>query len=129
MTWLALFFALEIGFLPQGYIGTFHDERQPEYIVLIGAGYVDFETEVRLFKYGFIGGSTKIYVNKYNYGYTFSPETAEFDFNLGIRIAPLELGFRHYCMHPIVPWIYYTRVSPQWEGAYEEIYLRLEVSP
>ena len=129
MTWLALFFALEIGFLPNGHLETYSNDRMPKAIELQGSGYVDFETEVRLFKYGFIGGSTKIYINKHNNGDTFSPETAEFDFNLGIRIAPLELGFRHYCMHPIVPWIYYTRVSPQWEGAYEEIYLRLEVSP
>ena len=127
MNWLALFFALELGFLPKGYIETYSNDRMPQAIELQGAGYVDFEAEVGLFKYGFIGGSTKIYINKYSDNYTFSPLTAEFDFNLGIRIDPLEVGFRHYCMHPIVPWIYYARVSPQWEGSYEEIYLRLEV--
>ena len=127
MTWLALFFALELGFLPNGYIGTFHDERQPEYVILLGSGFVDMEVEVVLWGYGFVGGSTKVYINLYNNGSTFSPETAEFDFHIGFRIDPLEVGFRHYCMHPIVPWIYYTRVSPQWEGSYEEIYLRLEV--
>lgn len=127
MTWLALFFALELGFLPNGVMETYYFEK-PEWMELQGVGYTGFEVEAQLFDVFFIGGSTKIYVNKYARNKSFKPITSEFDFAAGLRIAPLEIGFRHYCTHPVIPWLYYQEVTPQWEGWYEEIYLRLEAT-
>lgn len=127
MSWLALFFALEVGFLPMGFIGTYFKET-PIGVDLQGSGYVDIDLEFALFQYAFIGGGVKTYIYRYSNSRYFSPATVEYDFRAGLRFEPLELGFRHYCAHPVVPWVYFREISPQWEGGYEELYLRLEVS-
>lgn len=127
MTWLTLFFALELGIIPQGYINTYYNETLAE-MELNGTGYVDLETEILLFNMLFVGGAVKTYIYSYQGSTSFSPVTAEYAFNVGFRFNPVEIGFRHYCTHPVVPWLYHRKISPQWEGAYEEIYLRFELS-
>jgi hypothetical protein len=126
MTWLALFFALELGYLPGGVVETYYFEK-PEWMELQGSFFTEFEAEAELFGVGFIGGELKTYMNKYAVNKSFKPLAAEYAFYAGLRWSALELGFRHYCTHPVVPWMYYQDVTPQWESWYEEIYLRLEV--
>ena len=126
MTWLAFVLAFEIGFLPMGFVETYTSDNSLLYDIK-GSAYVDFEVEAVFFDYFFIGGSSKIYMQKANVGKDFWPKNAEWGFALGARFDFVELGFRHYCMHPIIPWIYRQEISPQWEAAYEEIYLRIEV--
>jgi hypothetical protein len=127
MNWLALFFALELGIIPQGYLQTYYNETLSNY-ELSGNGYIMLETEAQLLGFVFIGGNVKTYINKYTANTSFSPVNAEYAVKVGMRFDFIELGFRHYCTHPVVPWLYHRNVSPQWEGAYDEIYLRLEVS-
>ncbi len=125
MNWIALLFALEIGMMPSGYIESY-DRMPPTEYELTGAYYVDMQADVLLYDLFFIGGRTKIYMKKRTDTISFSPDTAEFAFNAGIRAGILEIGFRHYCMHPIVPWLYQSGGTLKWEGSYEEIYVRLE---
>jgi hypothetical protein len=128
MTWLALFFILELGFLPDGYIETYEMTNIADSVELTGEFYVDMNAKVTLFDLFFIGGGTKCYMWKYNVGYTFCPNTAGYSFIAGVNLGILEAGYRHYCYHPVMPWSYYRRSAMKWEGAYSEIYVRLEGS-
>ena len=127
MTWLALYFALEIGLMPAGTIETYDIGRTYENM-LGGDCYATLETEILLWDMFFIGGDVRTEMNKMTTGKDFIPHTMNYGITFGMRIDPIEFGFRHRCIHPVIPWMRGQGVPMQWEGWYEEIYLRLELS-
>lgn len=92
---------------------------------LAGTFYTDLDAEILLFNTLFIGGGVKTTVWKFtDSDWTFFPNKAVYSFSAGLRRGPLELGFRHYCIHPVIP--YFSDPDPIWEGAFDEVYLRIE---
>jgi hypothetical protein len=73
----------------------------------------------------FVGGEVKTLMYKTLAGYDFSPERMLYGFNAGVKWGAVELGFRHFCTHPISPYTSYPGPA-LYEGGYEEVYLRLE---
>ena len=120
MSWLVFIFALEIGWLP---IDSLKMYEQPMSYQSGQSGYIQFESEIELFKHVFVGGSIRTYISKNKNSYDFWPTRDGYMFYTGLRYDILEIGFRHYCTHPVVPWDY--QFNPIWEGAYEEIYFRI----
>lgn len=96
--------------------------------------YTELDAEVLLFEHIFIGGAvttrSRTAREKYGIPYNFSPFTDEYLFKAGIRFGNVEIGFRHLCTHPVIPYInsvrQVNRTPITYEGAYEEIYLRFE---
>ncbi len=123
MNWLALFFSIELGWMPNG---DFLMHNPPAYVTTAGSFYVDMEMRATAFGFLFIGGEVKTFMWKTTTGYDFSPERMLYQFNAGLTWGPAELGFRHYCTHPISPYTAYPGPA-RYEGAYEELYLRLEL--
>jgi len=121
MDWIVFLFALELGIVPtSGFV--MYDT--PSETVFEQAGYVQLETRIELFKYLFLGGSIRTYVWKDREGVSFWPWRDGYMFNAGLRYKQMELGFRHYCTHPVIPYRYPAKMN--WEGAYEEVYFRIE---
>jgi len=121
MNWLLFIFALEAGIIPTDIFVIYqvsHEEIHDQSI------YIQFEAEIELFKILFVGGSIRTYAWKEIENISFWPWRDGYLFNAGLRYKILELGFRHYCTHPIIPYQYPAQMN--WEGAYEEIYLRVE---
>ena len=127
MNWIAFLFALELGVLPNGYIGNYINPPLMPGFELNGQGYVDLEGGVELFNFLYIGGGVKTYVDKYNTGKDFMPANIEYDFQVAATFGVLSVGYRHYCFHPTIPWVYKRKFTPAWEAWYEEIYIRVEV--
>jgi len=127
MNWLALAFALELGWMP---MGDFLMHEPSQHIQLAGTFYVDMEARATAFGFLFVGGEVKTFVWKYDDGsYSFSPERMLYQFNAGITFGIAEVGWRHYCTHPMQTYLWSWDGPARWEGAYEELYLRLEVKP
>lgn len=124
MTWLALAFALEVGLLPFDQTIMYQPPaRSDEKWVF----YTTLEAELQfLDNHAFIGGRTEIREWKDLAAMGFWPERAGFAFNAGLRWGPVEIGFLHYCTHPVIPFEPLREPSVLWEGAYEKIYLRVE---
>jgi len=125
MTWLALLFAFEIGFMPNGTIDTYNVDSVRTN--LYGNYYATLEVEAVLWDVLFVGGDVRTEMKKKTTNIIFWPHTMNYGFNAGLRLNPLEIGFRHRCIHPVVPWMYGKSIPIQWEGAYDEIYMRLEL--
>ena len=54
------------------------------------------------------------------------PYQMTFLFNAGWRNENIEIGFRHYCMHPVVPFLELTGAPTQnWECSYDELFIRV----
>jgi hypothetical protein len=124
MKWLTLAFALELGILPMSswvmYDPPATVQEQPEF-------YQQFEARAILWDHLFLGGDVRIYDWMAKEEISFWPSRGAFTLNAGVAFGDIELGFRHYCTHPIVPYMPIQTGKAKWEGAYEEIYLRLEV--
>lgn len=125
MKWIALAFALEVGLLP--FDQTIMYDPPARLLNASWVFYTTLDAEVQLFdNHAFVGGSTEIREWKYPDAMKFSPERAGFAFNAGLRWGPVEIGFLHYCTHPVVPFLPYYKPTVVWEGAYEKIYIRVE---
>jgi hypothetical protein len=137
MTWLALAFALEVGFLPHGSFMSF--EREPEVFeydgsyyypisveqaVLPPIVYTDLSAEVILWGWLFAGGNVKIPMAWDGQTWGFLPRATYYDFRAGVRLGIAELFWRHRCMHPQFAYMYNFLPSEWQEGAFDEIGLR-----
>ena len=120
MSWLVFIFALEAGLIPSDHFVMY--EIPTEY-VYSQSFYLQMDVEAELFDLFFIGGSIRSYVWKSREGPSFWPFRDGYLFKVGLRKKPFELGFRHYCTHPVIPSQYPAQMN--WEGAHEEIYFRI----
>ena len=124
MTWLTLIFALELGLAPQ--VGVIQYVPTEIAVHEWEIGYTDLQAEVELFGVLFAGGGVRTYITPAG-NLNFSPNTTVYDWRLGLRYEALELGWRHRCFHPTVP--YLPLLQPEitgLEGSYDELYLRFE---
>lgn len=125
MSWLAFIFALELGIAPN------IDVLQYQPAALVTSeweiGYTQLEAEIQLFDLLFAGGGVRTYIIPGSSGHSFSPNTTIYDFSTGFRRGPLEIGLRHRCFHPTVPYLpVFGQKITGLEGSYDEIYVRLE---
>ena len=126
MNWLTFLFALELGWLPQGDFVMYDAERFLRLYPVAYTAYVDMEAEVVVLDMFFAGGNVRTSVwQQENSGWTFFPHKAVYSFFAGARWGMLELGWRHFCIHPVIPFFELIQPKPIWEGAFDEIYLRI----
>jgi len=123
MNWIALFFALELGIAPN--IGVLQYEPAAAVESEWEIGYTQLEAEVLLFDLLFAGGGVRTYITPGN-SWTLAPNTTVYDFRAGLRRGPVELGWRHRCFHPTLPYLpLRDQQITGLEGSFDEIYLRL----
>ena len=126
MTWLALFFAFEMGVVPQVGIIAYPEPFEHD-VIEWGVLYTQLEMEALLFGHVFLGGSVRTYVLPTE-GIDFSPRSSVYDFHAGLRWRMLEAGWRHRCFHPMMPYLPVLDVELHGvEGGYDELYVRIEV--
>jgi len=123
VTWLHLFFALELGFLPLGEYQVY--DAGVQRAVFSGTFYSEFT--VRAEAYGFYAdGIVRTTVWKMSNNLLFWPERALYEVGVGYRVGPVTVGFRHWCMHPfMLPREYYQR-PVYLQGAFDELFVRIE---
>jgi hypothetical protein len=84
------------------------------------------ESRVYLWDMLFAGGRLEVYDWPDGSGASFWPNRVGFNIEAGLRWGIAEIGWRHYCTHPVIPLFYVPIENRRWEGSYEEIYIRLE---
>jgi len=127
MTWLTFIFALELGFLPKGDL-VMYDSWLFDVCPISYSAYTDMEAEVVILDTFFAGGGVRTSIWQLttdNGDFSFFPHKAVYSFFAGARYRTFEIGFRHFCIHPVVPYFPITWPNPIWEAAYEELYLRI----
>lgn len=88
--------------------------------------YTDIEVEMASPKdIIFVGGSIKTVFTPKDNSYTNIPLRDAFRFYFGLRYDRFELGFRHYCTHPVALYIHNKANEFSIHGSYREIYLQI----
>ena len=95
--------SIEIGLIPQGHIKIYELERD---VYKELSFYGDFIFTTRMFdRHLFYGVGSKIYMWKVVKDIAFKPDQINFLFFAGVTINDYtEIGFRHYCNHPLKAW-------------------------
>ena len=124
MNWLILLYFLELGYSP------FYDSRNVTPVDNIriktdSVLYVTLDTEIVVFDHFFIGGAVKTYMKNKATDRSFLPFETDYLLKAGLRYKNLELGFRHFCLHPVRPYEMYYQPQGSADGAYEEFYIRI----
>jgi hypothetical protein len=123
MNWLALAFALELGILPNSTMILY----RPDPIIsqeLAGSIYTDLDARLGILDLLYIGGGVRTYAFGTRAGWDWFPTDAFYRVEIGLGWHGVELFFRHYCMHPVIPFFGKSQPTALYEGAYEELGLR-----
>ena len=123
MTWLVFLFAFEAGIAPNIEAINYNQPMECD-IIEWGVFYTDLSCEVVLWDTLFAGGGVRTYVVP-SHGIHFSPRNSVFDFTAGLQWRMLEVGWRHRCFHPMMPYSPILEVHGI-EGGYDELYFRIE---
>ncbi len=124
MNWLVILYFIELGYSP------FYDNlnslpTEVKHIRNESVLYITLDAEIQLFNSVFIGGAVKTYFQDDTTDYSYLPFEADYLFKAGLRFGPLELGFRHFCLHPVRPYEMYYQPQGSTDGSYEEFYIRI----
>ena len=109
---------LEIGWIPS------NDIYVPEIEVVESEQvfYLDLGGELQ-WHFLWIDFSVKTY--SYMWGYPrFYPARVDYRTGIGLRYEMLTVGWRHLCAHTVTPYMF---VTDGIDGAYDEVFLRLEI--
>ena len=123
MNWIILIYFLELGYSP--FYQSLNVMEESSRINAENIYYITLDAEVVILDHLFIGGAVKTYFQDQKDNYTFYPFEADYLFKAGLRFGPLELGFRHLCLHPVRPYEMYYQPQGSTDGAYEEFYIRI----
>lgn len=115
MEWLIFWFVLEMGYLPLNDFAIYECNNTDIF-------YIDMQTRIYLWDFYVGGGIKNIICSKVH----LSPNKITYLFQLGWNNDFIEIGFRHYCIHPIIPYMSNKKITINYEGAYEEIFIKLE---
>ncbi len=120
---IMLLLSLEMGIIPAGHFRMYDFNKEVYPAVSF---YGDFNFEVQMFDNRlFYGIGNKIYIWKVKEVRSFKPDAVNFIFFAGLRFSEsVEIGFKHYCSHPIKAWNQ-SGENNIFERWYEEIYIKL----
>jgi len=115
-----LMIMLNFGIIPNGHLKLYESRNNIRNEMSM---FGDFNIEARMFNnHFFYGIDSKIFIWKTDSGYDFSPDRIDFLFFTGIRFNEhLEIYWKHFCQHPIIPWINSGYDYSIFESSYNEI--------
>ena len=123
MNWLILLYFIELGYSPfyesLNVYDNYYSRIESENVL-----YINLDVEIRILDYIFVGGAVKTYMHGTD-NYNFWPFESDYLFKAGLRFKNLEVGFRHFCLHPVRPYEMYYQPQGSTDGAYEEFYIRI----
>ena len=122
MNWLVLLYFIELGYSPfYNSVNIIPDKY--EQILNENVYYIDFDAEILMFNYFFIGGSAKTFIQPNNKGHDFYPIQIDYLFKSGFRYKNIQIGFNYFCTHPVRSVGIVSRGTAY--GGYEEFYIRI----
>ena len=121
---LSLIFYIEAGYIPQSQIFTYA-APETEFLEENNLFYTDLGATLFFWNVLYIGGSVKTYVWPLATG-NWSPHKTDYLFKIGAVFGILEIGFRHWCKHPMMPYLYTHGDFNTVDEVHEEIFIKFE---
>ena len=123
MSLLLFSFILEIGFSPM-YYAEIYGPISHERIADENSMYTQLEIELGIAGFIFARGGVKTDVLKIANEQAFSPYESTYLFEGGVQYEGVEIGYRHLCIHPTMPYRWNYAPSTTIDGYYDEYYIK-----
>ncbi len=123
MNWLILVYFIELGYSP--FYQSLNVMEESSRINAENIYYITLDAEIVILDHSFIGGAVKTYFQDQIDSKSYYPFEADYLFKAGLRYKNIEVGFRHFCLHPVRPYEMYYQPQDSTDGAYEEFYIRI----
>jgi hypothetical protein len=120
---LLFFYSLEIGYMPSGTFVMYEMPWEGHYATY--DFYTDFEAIVQMHGF-YAGGGVRTDIWKWDKIDHFWPHSATYRFLVGFQWSNIDIGWRHFCTHPVIPQLPIWNQSPIWESMYNEIFIKIE---
>jgi hypothetical protein len=119
---MILLLCVQIGIMPINNYQLWDYNEHPTYENQF-EDYLSFDFEFEAYDIFFIGGKINtIFFQKNIKNYV--PVEMEFLFKTGVRWRGFEIGFNHFCQHPVTTFNSHKRINVTGEGGYEKLYLQ-----
>lgn len=106
------------------------NENEYEKLELDSAYYIEFGIDLLFYDLVFIHGSINNLFHAKKNELSFYPDCDKYRVAAGIRYNYIEIGFEHFCFHPIFPYSGNDRENNNviLEGGYDKFYINFEIS-
>jgi hypothetical protein len=139
LDWLIITFAFELGWIPTGELlmydkayTVWQEDGAYYYPIDVdrwdGANtfYTDFELNLMFLDFLYVEGGVRVMIHKSKAGISFNPDAIYYRFGAGFQFDWFTLFWEHHCYHPQMCYMFAYDPRPEWEGAYDEVGIRLE---
>jgi hypothetical protein len=121
-SWLVLSLYFTFGYIPEGQIVMY---SPPSRVVDSGMFYQQFDVEANLFKWINVGGTIKVEDWILRDEFSFLPQSLLSAVYVEVEKGPITLGFKHTCIHPVIPYQPIFGLDSLMDAFRQEIYLRV----
>jgi len=119
---LTFAFFLELGYLPSNSLTVYNPPARVDYEHTF---YADLGYELSYADLFYIGGGFKVYSWPISLG-SYFPFFIDCRFNCGIRFSIFDIGYRHQCSHPVIPYFSLDQAnSIHLDASYDELFIRI----
>lgn len=125
MNFIILTFALKLAFVPIQTNLLYATDFSFERCRIKDYSYVEVNTNIEIWETFFISGKINIPILFVKDEISFYPFALGSTFSAGMKKNIFELGFTHYCIHPVIP-SFFMNHSIQYEGSHSEFYLEIK---
>lgn len=118
-----IYYSLTLGIIPNNNFVNYEDQLCFDPKIMYHANMeMTFKTPKEIF---FIGGGYENHYVKQGGRLTFTALQDAFIFSTGIKLYNIQIGYTHYCTHPLAFSVSNTASDRAKYGAYDEIYIKI----
>lgn len=105
------------------------NENEYEKLELDSAYYIQFGIDLYFYNLFFINGSINNLFHAKKNELRFYPDCDQYRIALGVRYKYIEIGYEHFCFHPIFPFSSNGQEENNaiLEGGYDKYYINFEI--
>ena len=120
---LTFVFFVELGYMPQSQVYTYTEQQE----IIDSSKQLYTELGIRMYLWDtfYVGGAVKTHMWIAGFG-NFFPHKTDYLFEFGVIWGVLEIGFRHWCKHPVVPYLHQMGNFDTVDEVHETIFIRME---
>jgi len=128
---LSFLLIFELGWYPVGHVLMYSSDATNEYVwqesMMSNIFYVKAGGELIVYDVFYINGTMEVPVYPTDNVFNWSPTALFSGFETGFRFPPVILFLKHHCNHPVVPYLPKRTYTFNFESAYTQIGIRIEL--
>lgn len=125
---IAILYSLEAGYSSGGFLLWNYNPEKAD-LIKSKTLYTNLGVKIKVWSF-YIGGSIETPVQHisngaFNMG-SFNPIKENYSFDAGFKRKWFELGYQHFCTHPMTAYVPNSFIDYKFEGSYDRVFIKIE---